>query len=340
MNILKELSDNYVKVDSNLFSSGVKGYWSNLNKGENEILLSSIKTMSSEDAIKKYQPLLYDVIFSPKRAGGLELLNLSGDETCVDYGCMWGALTVPLARRCKYVLGVDQTMDSLRFLKARVDEESMCNVHLLCCDLRTMLTFKNKFDIAIVNGVLEWIPEQGEIELKSYYAQQKVKEYSGNPREQQVQFLKKVYENLCRNGKIYLAIENRYDYKMFFGVKDPHSGLLLTSIVPRRVANMISMHELGRPYVNWTYSIKDIERMLMQSGFSKVDLYMCFPDYRCPEKILPYRSALNNYKPVMAYPSGKRSFRKILGIAIEKIIFKYCKMRFLCPSIIAIGEKC
>ena len=50
----------------------------------------------------------------------LDLIQLHGDEVCIDYGCMWGALTVPLALRTRFVLGVDQTLESLQFLKARL----------------------------------------------------------------------------------------------------------------------------------------------------------------------------------------------------------------------------
>ncbi len=43
---------------------------------------------------------------------------------------MWGAITIALAKRTEFVLGIDQTMDSLRFLKARIKEENVNNIEI------------------------------------------------------------------------------------------------------------------------------------------------------------------------------------------------------------------
>ena len=70
-------------------SENSKGYWSNLNYDENSLLIHELKSSNPKNAIKKLFPELYEIIFSHKREAGLELW-LSGDEICVDYGCMWG----------------------------------------------------------------------------------------------------------------------------------------------------------------------------------------------------------------------------------------------------------
>jgi SAM-dependent methyltransferase len=342
-----ELDSHYKKIDDNLYLSGEEGYWSNLDKEENRELISSLNDMSAPDAIRKYHPYLYDVIFSPKRWGGLEFLNIKGNESCVDFGCMWGALTIGLAHRCGHVIGIDQTSDSLRFLKKRVNEENLNNVDLICANLKTVELFNIKFDVGVVNGVLEWIPEEGPIELKAYYGKHCSKDYSKSPEEQQIAFLKKVHKNLNENGKIYLAIENRYDFKMFLGINDPHSPLRFTSILPRTIASIISKIGLGRPYVNWLYSFKGIEKILKESGYSDVKLYMCFPDYRFPEVIMPYGVRLEYTDIISRFIIDDTDLNKSI---IKKSIKKYvryflaiCNMIFpvnwLAPSIIAIGKK-
>ena len=40
-------------------------------------------------------------LFSKKRGRGIDLLNIKGNEVAVDFGCMWGALTIPLAKKVK-----------------------------------------------------------------------------------------------------------------------------------------------------------------------------------------------------------------------------------------------
>ena len=339
--IRDELNNLYQNASGHIYFTGSEGYWSNLDKKENQELIRALQHMDTKEAIKKYQAWLFDMIFSPKRSGGLELLDLSGDESCIDYGCMWGALTVALAKRCKHVLGVDQTMDSLKLLNARLKDEGLENVDLLCGNLKEIGCFENKFDIAVINGVLEWIPENGPIELKKYYGKYNVKEYTSSPREQQVLFLKKVHRNLNDKGKLYLAIENRYDFKMFLGMKDPHANLLFASFLPRKAADWLSGLILGRPYVNWLYSFNDVESLLKQAGFSGIDLYMCFPDYRFPERIMPYGSSLSGFRTSISLKNskGRITIKRRLGIVAEYVAFKILKAKYFAPSIVAIAYK-
>lgn len=334
------ISGELEKKDGIWFGS-TGGYWSNLDKEESRGLVEIMKYARTDETVKIHHPELFDAIFSPKRQSGLELLNLSGEEKCVDYGCMWGALTIPLAKRCSYVLGIDQTLDSLKLLDLRLKEEQLDNVELLCADLKSLKKFRNNFDVAVVNGVLEWIAEEGDIELNKYFGQRRFKQYTDNPRIQQLSFLKNVYQNLNANGRLYLAIENRYDFKMFFGARDPHTDLLFTSFLPRTAADWISRLNLGRPYVNWLYSFSGIKKILRQAGFSKIDLYMSFPDYRFPERIIPYKKGLRNFRPTISLKNekGDRPLIRYLARAGEFVIFRILRLKYLAPSIIAIGYK-
>ena len=320
-----------------------KGYWSNLNKEENRELIEEVKRTSPKIAIKKMHPWLEDVIFSKKREAGLELLNLKGDEVCIDFGCMWGALSVPLSKRTKLVIAADQTIESLEFLRERKNHENISNLILLNTDIKQFPTLENlKIDIAVVNGVLEWIPEKGSIELKKYYGKKNKKIYGKfeNPINQQKEFLTNVKGKIKKNGKLYLAIENRYDFKMFFGVNDPHSNLLLTSVLPKRIANIISKIFLGRPYVNWIYSKKELENLLKELGFKNIQTYFAFPDYRFPEIIIHSRKDLKNFYPTIQIKdkNNKLKVKRLFGFIIEYIIFKIFKLKKLAPSFIVIAE--
>ena len=340
--ISDKIQERYERNADNILCAKETGYWSNLDQNENDDFIEYLKSAQSakEAVIRKY-PQYYDVIFSPKREAGLEFLELEGDETCVDYGCMWGALTIPLAKRTRFVLGVDQTLHSLTFLRRRIEDENLENIDLLCENLNRMPIFEKKFDVAIVNGVLEWIPEKGKIELKQYYGKKTDKNYSSNPKDMQVDFLKKVYSNLNTEGKLYLAIENRYDFKMFLGIKDPHANLMLTSILPRKIANFISMKKLGRPYVNWLYSFSSLKNILKDIGFNVVNLYSCFPDYRFPKFISPYRHKLECFKSTISARNAdcKLKAKRVGAKIIELLLFKYLKAKFVAPSIIAIAKK-
>ncbi len=325
------LKQSFTSISEHLFTAAKQGYWSNLDRKENDQLIESLKTLSTRDAIRKHHPRLFDVIFSEDRFKGVNILELKGTERCVDFGCMWGALTVPLAKKAAYVLGVDQTLDSLRFLDKRMKEQEISNYGLLCSDLRTLPDFTQKFDVAIVNGVLEWIPEQGDIQLSSYFGKVSAKQYSESPIEAQRKFLAYVWRNLAPGGRLYLAIENRFDYHHFFGIRDPHAGLPWLPILPRPLASALSQLQLKRPYVNWIYSFAQMQKLLGSAGFSAVDKYVCFPDYRFPEYIAPFEQRLKDFQLV-----GAKSLKKKL---VQTALFKTLKLSELAPSIIMVAKK-
>lgn len=316
-----------------------KGYWSNLSKKENSELMNTLQTHSTREAVSKTMPFYEDIIFSEKRAVHLELLKLKGSEVAVDLGCMWGAITIPLAKQVSQVLGVDQTEESLKFSQARAKEEGLHNVNFLCANLREAELPANTFDVAIVNGVLEWIPEEEEIELKDYWYGNVKREASGNPKEMQLSFLKNIHNGLADQGKLMLSIENRYDYKMFFGTRDPHTGTLFTTIVPKKVANWISKRVKKREYRPWIYSFSEMKDLLKEAGFGDVKLYSCWPNYRYPEFITPYGEPNTYFRPVPSKHDGRMTLKRIVANRVEWLLFKVFNIQFFAPSIIAIAEK-
>ena len=171
------------------------GYWSNLSKKENSDLVKLLEKHTTREAISIKRPMISDVIFSEKRSVGLELLNLNGKEIAIDLGYMWGAITIPLAKQVNYVLGVDQTIESLKFTEARLKEEEINNVSFLNANLRDLVIPEKTFDIAIVNGVLEWLPEIEDVELTNYWYNRIKRKAAGNPRDIQLDFLKNVILN-------------------------------------------------------------------------------------------------------------------------------------------------
>jgi cyclopropane fatty-acyl-phospholipid synthase-like methyltransferase len=320
-------------------TSNREGYWSNLSKEQNAELMSMLGTRSTRECIAATQPFIADVIFSDKRAVGLELLQLTGSETAVDLGCMWGAITIPLAKQVARVLGVDQTIESLKFSEARAEEEKLENVSFLCGNLRELVFPKETFDVAIVNGVLEWIPELEPVVVNDYWYGAKARGATGNPGEMQKAFLENIHAGLKTGGRLMLAIENRYDYKMFCGIRDPHTGTFFTTLVPRWLANMISIVFRKREYRPWIYSFKGLEKLIKEAGFTSVKLHACWPDYRFPEHINVYCEKNPYFKPMSARKNGRIGIKKLVANRIEWILFKLFNVQFFAPSIIAIAHK-
>jgi len=330
-------SSDYKKDGKGFYMSGRKGYWSNLNKEENEKFIERLEKVGPREAVREVIPQYEDIIFSPRREGALELLNIQKGSVAIDYGCMWGALSVGMAKREALVLAIDQTLDSLRFTSRRAEFENIDNIICVQDDIRRV-KLSNLADYSIVNGVLEWIPEFGTIELKKYYGKKSVKDYGNiDPENSQMEFLKLVKRNLKVGGKLLLAIENRFDYSHFLGKPDPHPNLLFTALLPRFLANAVSRFFLGRSYVNYIYSFPKLMELLAKSGFKNIDLYMVFPDYRYPSLILPYEGGMDRYHKYWEW--SKVSWKRKIAYSIEYFLMKYLKARFFAPSIIAIAEK-
>lgn len=315
------------------------GYWSNLDLEENKKFLEEMPLLGARETVQRHFPQYLDVIFSPKRAGGLPLLNPCPGEVVVDLGCMWGALTIPLAMAGCNVVAIDQTLESLLLLKQRLLDNKLTNVELVCSDLKKIRFREASIDKFVVNGVLEWIPETGNIELKKYYGKKlsEKKEDGVRPDSLQEDFLKNVYAGLKAGGKLYLAIENRFDIFYFFGLPDPHCNMRFITFLPRRMQDFISKTVLGRPYVNWTYSVPALKRMLQRAGFKDISVSYAFPDYRYPECVLTDKG-MKYYRPSL-YRKGKNFAVKAVCYAIEDLIFRRLKLTFLSPSLIAIAER-
>jgi len=331
----------FEKSNFNIYlDSKLGGYWSNLSKNENNEIVEALDSESPMSVVEKYMPNHHDVIFSLKRAVGLELLNLNGSETALDLGCMWGALTIPLSKQVKQVLAVDQTLESLIFSKKRASYENLSNIDFLRTNLRDVKLPKDIFDIAIVNGVLEWIPEFGDVELHTYFNEKSVsKTIYSNPKQIQLNFLSKIHESFKSNGKLYLAIENRFDYSMFLGIPDPHSNVLFTSILPKKIANIYHKFKKGRDYRTWIYSFNETRELISDSGFDKVKIYSCWPDYRFPEQIFEYGELDSSFKIPSIRRNGKIKIRLVFKAIAEYVLFKVLKLDFFAPSIIVVAEK-
>lgn len=331
------IKNGYQKDASGIFVSEGEGYWSNLSKEESRNLLSTAAEIGPLRAVRKLIPHLEKMIFSEKREAALELLNLGGTGICIDFGCMWGVLSIGMAKRGYDVISIDQTYDSLEFLNLRKKEERIDNIYPTQCDIRNF-KIDGIADCAIVNGVLEWIPESGEIEIGAYYGKKVRKSYAGNPAEMQYNFLATTFKSLKPGGKLLLAIENRYDYSRFIGKRDPHANIFFTSILPRPISNLISKMVLGRPYRNYIYSFRKLEKMVLKAGYSSVELYMSFPDYHFPELILPYREkGIDSYK---SYPCFQRTTKKQkIAYYFEYLIMKYLKAKHFAPAIMLVAQK-
>jgi len=193
----------------------------------------------------------------------------------LDLGCGWGPLSIGLSEAGCEVVAADMTLPRLAFLSRRCMDEGIENITPICLGDRKSLPFGNEvFDLVVLNGVLEWVPES----------------QTGHPRKLQRAFLAEVRRVLKADGQLFLGIENRYGYGYWLGQREDHTGLRYGALLPRFLANLYSTVCRRKPYRTYTYSRRGYQRLLEDTGFPVVSFYGAIPNYRQPKKF----AALNN----------------------------------------------
>ena len=345
---LSSIIENNITLKDGIWYSGNNGYWSLLNHDKMQKILSDLSDHTCLEFVRENIPQWEDLIFSLKRAAGVGMLDIRESDIVVDIGCMWGALTVPIARTDCKVIGIDQTKESLLFHSKRLNEENLTNVDLVCADARELSFKKSSVDKFIVNGVLEWIPESVNVAFEKDHLKKdknrniikKIFKYYKNghsPLAIQRSFLSKLNKALKKNGTLYLAIENRFDIHFFLGGRDPHTDFRFINILPRFLQIPYSFLLLGRPFLTWIYSENELKELLYLSGFSKVEIMYAFPDYQFPELILSAKG-MAEFTPVR-YGKSKRKIGKIIWWFLETFFYKSLKAKSLSPAFVVIAHK-
>ena len=130
----------------------------------------------------------------------------------------------------------------------------------------------SQFDLAIMNGVLEWVGAA---------------RTDKQPQACQKAVLNEIRRVLKPNGTIYIGIENRFSLRNFLG-KSSHSKVPFADILPRQFANLwCKMMGKEDGYRTYIYSSLEYKKLLYQSGFENFQLLLPVPSYQNPCMIIP-----------------------------------------------------
>jgi SAM-dependent methyltransferase/aminoglycoside phosphotransferase (APT) family kinase protein len=219
----------------------------------------------------RYPETLLHYVIGRSRGGWWPLLDLGETSRVLDLGCGWGAVSVTLAPFVAEVVACDPTVERLRFLQLRADDEGLKNIRPLWAGDSPQLPFGDaSFDTVIMNGVLEWLPPMRE----------------GRPIDVQRAALADVARILRPDGQLLLAIENRWSGLYFRGKPEDHVKLRFVSLLPRPLANAYARLALGRPYRTHTHSYRAYRQLLSAAGFSGSRGLIPLPDYRFFDAVL------------------------------------------------------
>jgi ubiquinone/menaquinone biosynthesis C-methylase UbiE len=229
------------------------------------------------------RPNLVTYICSPARLGWLfHCYDQDANKVCLDLGSGWGTLTFGLSRFYRTVYSVDGVLERLRFQSLRMAEDGVTNVRLIRGSLFKIPLDDHSVDLAVVNGLLEWVA---------------LSEPDLDAEEAQLRFLLEVRRVVKPAGRIYIGVENRFGLHYLLGSPD-HSGLPFTSLLPRIVASQVvrfarrrekgsggARHHLPNrepAYRTYTHSLNGYRQLLQRAGFPHTSAYWAWQSYSYP----------------------------------------------------------
>ena len=205
-------------------------------------------------------PMVYH--FSGLRENILSWYPLKKTDSVLEIGAGCGAITGMLCRKAGHVTSVELSKRRADINFARNKEKK--NLTIMVGNLNDM-TFPEKFDYVVVNGVLEYA--MSFTEGKTPYET----------------FLQRMGAYLKPEGRLLIAIENRLGLKYFAGAPEDHTDLHFFGI------NGYPGNQSVR-----TFSKNELGELLENSGFPFLRFYYPYPDYKFPTEIFTDESLYTN----------------------------------------------
>lgn len=196
-------------------------------------------------------PVLYHL--SRQRENIVEPMDIGKDDMVLEVGAGMGAVSGALARKC-------QKLDCIELSKRRSTinahrHKDMDNIEIFVGNFQDIEITK-KYDVITLIGVLE-------------YAYHYI-----NSRTPYEDFILKIASCLKPGGKLYIAIENKLGMKYFSGYHEDHLGIPYKGIEGYQKSDKVK-----------TFSKSQLEKLVLDNGFSEVEFYYPLPDYKFPTVI-------------------------------------------------------
>src|SRR6185436_10239897 len=165
-------------------------------------------------------PGLIEYVTAASRLKFIELLPIDGHSTVLEIGPGLCQVTVSLARRAKYVCGLEVVSGQAEFAAERCRQEGVTNVHLAAGGDDCRLPYAGgTFDLVVLNLVFEWCATRCEDEAIA---------------DVQRRLLREMCRVLKPGGALYLATKNRFALGLLTGKRDEHcQEIRFGSALPR-----------------------------------------------------------------------------------------------------------
>ena len=218
---------------------------------------------------------LYRIITSTSRTAFLDQVLPAGSGPVLDIGAGWGQVARPLATR-RPVVALEPVAERMAFIQAAAAQDGVA-ANLACIEADYFeIGFTTPFAVICAIGVLEWA---GAFQAEA------------DPQERQRAFLRKARRELAAGGSLVLGIENRLGLKYLLGCPDDHLGVPHIGCLPAEFARPRWQAASGHALQSFTYSYAELQAMLREAGFTTIEFFGAFPDYKLPEQIVALADA-------------------------------------------------
>lgn len=202
---------------------------------------------------KKSWPILYHL--SPLRGNIVEWLPIKSGDKVLEIGAGCGAITERLAQKAGHVTCVDLSAKRSHINAYRNQEKDNIEIHVgNFADIEPSLP--EDYDFACMIGVFEY--GQSYIHTDAPYED----------------FLKIMKKHVKNNGRIVIAIENKFGLKYWAGCKEDHLGTYFSGLE--------DYPEGGSAR---TFTRTGLERIFKNCGVDQYSFYYPYPDYKFPTTI-------------------------------------------------------
>ena len=238
---------------------------------ENEIIEYAKKYKNVDEIFKDdlRWPVFYHL--TPIRKNILNWYPFEKDSEVLEIGAGMGAITEALCEKCKNVVSVELSKNRASSIEARNKDKE--NLEIIVGNLNDIDFKDRKFDYITLIGVFEY--------AMAYTN-------TNNPYED---FLNNIRKLLKPNGKILIAIENKFGMKYWIGAPEDHTGIKYDGLTG---------YESGKKVR--TFGKEELKNILTKCGLVNTKFYYPLPDYKLPSLIfsddyLPTEESIEKYIP-------------------------------------------
>lgn len=238
---------------------------------ENEIIEYAKEYKNTDDIFEKdiRWPVFYHL--TPIRKNILNWYPFKEDSEVLEIGAGMGAITEVLCEKCGNVTCVELSKNRASSIAVRNEDKE--NLEIIVGNLNDIDFKERKFDYITLIGVFEYA---------ALYTN------TDNP---YIDFLNNIKKLLKSNGKLLIAIENKFGMKYFLGAPEDHTNIKYDGITG--YSNDSHVRTFGK---------QEIENILNKTGFENRKFYYPLPDYKLPslmfsDEYMPTTKTIENYKP-------------------------------------------